>query len=281
MSYVIRTLICILFVVFISCKKDPAVIKFENLNGNEISILGHGGMGVGFKYPMDSDESLNTCLSIGADGTECDIQMSLDTVLIIYHDDDLSEKTICNGIIADKLWSDFWGCHYASPYSSKLNILSLKEWYASIKKENPNAIITLDCKLKNSSVNYESYKRRFAGAVSDFISENSIYGKVNVESSDIKFLELLKTYHPSIRTFYYTDDINFAITHSNILTGVTINNDIVTATDIKLLHTNKLQVALFGMYGEKDNAPAIEKSPDFVQCDKIIEMLRIFKKYKN
>jgi glycerophosphoryl diester phosphodiesterase len=270
----------IVFLGFLSCKKDPPLFSINNLNGNKVSILGHGGMGESFKYPMDTDESLNTALSIGSDGTECDIQMSLDSVLVIYHDGNLNERTLCEGIIADKNWPEFWGCHWASPFSYRLNMLALGDWYNSVKEDHPNAFITLDCKLRNGSQDYKNYADRFAAAIHRFIDWNKAYNKINVESSDIAFLERLRAKNSGIRTFYYTANIQDAIDHRQILTGVTIFHQQISSQEVSALHVNGLQVALFGMISENENMPAIMKDPDFVQCDKIIEMLKIFDKFR-
>jgi glycerophosphoryl diester phosphodiesterase len=274
------SVIALIFVLFISCKNYRPLIKIENLNGNRISVLGHGGMGMRFKFPVNSDESLNTCLSLGSDGTECDIQLSADSVLIIYHDNDLYEKTLCSGVISNKNWPDLLGCDYTRPFSSKLNILSLKGWYNSIKGVYGSPVIALDCKLRNGTLNYEMYRDKFARAVLNFITENSNFSKVNVESSDIEFLKTLRKNNPLVRTFLYTSDIQGGINSADFLTGITINTIVITASDIRLLHSNNLQVALFGMLKKKDNMLAIEKSPDFVQCDKIIEMLQLLDRYK-
>lgn len=63
-------------------------------------------MGVGFDYPIDTWESIEPVLRIGADGTEMDVQMTRDSVLEAYHNSYLSESNACNGTINDNLWAD-------------------------------------------------------------------------------------------------------------------------------------------------------------------------------
>src|SRR4051812_33149372 len=85
-----------------SCSKDPSISKTNNLNGNVISAFGHAGMGLGFKYPIDTYESIEPCLRIGSDGSEMDIQMTKDSVLVVYHHSELEESTLCSGMINDQ-----------------------------------------------------------------------------------------------------------------------------------------------------------------------------------
>lgn len=96
----------ILSIFLCCCKRDVQMFKIHNLNGDKISCFGHGGMGVGFDYPIDTWESIEPVLRIGADGTEMDVQMTRDSVLEAYHNSYLSESTACNGTINDNLWAD-------------------------------------------------------------------------------------------------------------------------------------------------------------------------------
>ena len=80
-----------------SCKKNKEEIL--NLNNNKIDVLGHAGMGISSLYPINSAESLLACLHSGADGTELDVQLTMDNVLVAFHDASLSDKTNLSGII--------------------------------------------------------------------------------------------------------------------------------------------------------------------------------------
>ncbi len=71
--------------MIISCKRDVALYEIHNLNNNQISIFGHAGMGFEFEYPIDTYQSIEPVLRIGADGSEMDIQMTSDSILVLYH----------------------------------------------------------------------------------------------------------------------------------------------------------------------------------------------------
>lgn len=276
-----KTSLFIVLVMFFSCKKDPPLFSINNLNNNKITILGHGGMGEKSLYPMNSEKSLNTCLEIGSDGTECDIQLTSDSTLMIFHNRELDESTACNGIIAELNVSQVNGCNYSNLFSGKQNILELNKWYNSIKKNHPNSVITLDCKLYNGKLEYVPYLKSFARAVSRFINDNKLHDLVNVESSNPFFLTYIHEIDKNIRTFIYVTEMSAGIEISKLhpVNGITIDNDLVNALDIKSAHENNLQVALFGMTKENDNTDAMKKSPDYLQCDKLSEVLKILDKY--
>ena len=101
-----------------SCKKEE--FKVENLNNNAITLLGHGGMGIGSTYPMNSYESVLKCLNLGMDGTEIDIQMSKDSVLVLFHDQEIAGNTNLKGPVNTLNWNELKNLHYnQAPYLPK------------------------------------------------------------------------------------------------------------------------------------------------------------------
>ena len=80
-----------------ACKKKS--FQINNLNGGQIEILGHGGSGYADLYPIDTKESVFNCLNLGADGSEMDVQLTKDNVLVLFHDEDLSLNTNMTGLI--------------------------------------------------------------------------------------------------------------------------------------------------------------------------------------
>src|ERR1043166_8044350 len=125
-----RSFLALLFAVgALSCSRDKMLSDVNNLNGNTISAFGHGGMGEGFKFPIDSWESLEPVLRIGADGSEMDVQMTKDSVLVLYHHQKLEHGTLCSGTLNDHLWSEIWGCHFASPYSSTIDLVKADDLF--------------------------------------------------------------------------------------------------------------------------------------------------------
>src|SRR5690554_7622221 len=88
MKNIFFLLISMFFVV--SCNKNE--FDINNLNGNKVSAIGHGGMGIGHSYPMNSFEGILNSLSIGADGVEIDIQMTKDGIRSEEHTSELQSR---------------------------------------------------------------------------------------------------------------------------------------------------------------------------------------------
>ncbi|MBI3518547.1 MAG: hypothetical protein HY062_04220 [Bacteroidetes bacterium] len=103
-------------------------------------------MGSKSVYPANTLLSLETCLNKGADGTEMDIQVTKDGVLVIFHNDDLSSITECGGVIRDLNWSDIETCRLHSLILKNLNVISFEEFIQTIGSPSKYTF-TFDCKL--------------------------------------------------------------------------------------------------------------------------------------
>ena len=140
-----RYLAFIFVVLFLaSCKKHN--FEIDNLNGNRIDALGHAGMGLSSLYPINSAESVLNAISIGADGTELDIQLSKDNILVAFHDENLNNSTNLEGFIRDYTWEEIKNASYNST-----QYLSYKITRASDLMENvvnrSNYLFSFDAKL--------------------------------------------------------------------------------------------------------------------------------------
>jgi len=278
------TAICLLLVN--SCSKDKPIYETNNLNGNKISAFGHAGMGIGFKYPIDTYESFEPCLRIGSDGTEIDIQMTKDGILVAYHDSKLEEGTLCSGTINDKLWSEIWGCHQTSPYSSKINLISVNDLFNRLQNDGynlQNFVFTFDCKLFTSASNNNAFLNQYANAIIKTINDFELENNLLIESGDTAFLHMLQNKRDGLKLFIYPNnfDEGFQIAKAMNLFGIIMHTDYISSEQIKQAHDNGFRVTLWGMNSEQENVDAILKSPDFLQSDKIIHLLKVFGKYKN
>ncbi|MDF2438475.1 MAG: glycerophosphoryl diester phosphodiesterase [Bacteroidota bacterium] len=271
----------LLLCLLISCERDPLLYEISNLNGNKISAFGHGGMGIKFKYPIDCTESIDSCMEFGADGTEMDIQLTKDSVLVVHHGQDLNESTLCDGMINDKLWSQIWGCHYVSPLSYRLALTSLHDVFESLS--DYDGIYTLDCKLYSNSSDPHAFKLRFANAIIRFIDDNHVdASKIFIESQDTTFLRMLINKNRDLKLFFYPQNFSDGLTIAKKMNlfGITISNENITKDQVAYAHENGIRVTLWNTRNQKENLNAITKSPDFIQSDDIIYLLKVFGKLK-
>ncbi len=276
-----KCFLILLFLVFTSCERDPPLYEIDNLNGNRIDIFGHAGMGQEFKYPFNTYESIEPLLRSGADGTEMDIQMTRDSVLVLFHNEKLEELTPCTtGRVNDKNWPDIWGCHVASPISYTIKLISFEELLDMLEKSGKNIhdyTFTFDCKLyRDQSV--AGYMDGFANAILYSANRHGILDRLFIESQDTAFLTLLKSKQNGLQLFYYPPNFTkgLEIAKRKSLFGITMNSQDITAEQIKEAHRSGVRVALWGLSTERENIDAVNKSPDFIQTDKPIHLLMYF-----
>ncbi len=266
----------ILLLFLFACYRKEFAIK--NLNGDEILCLGHGGMGTQFKYPIDSYESIEPCLRIGADGTEIDIQMSKDSVLVAFHNETLGDWASCEGKIHEKLWTEIDGCKFSSPYSSQIYIMSLENLLNRLKSPE-KYYFSLDCKIPENA--NKKFKEHFANAIIKIAKKFDLENKLFIESRDREFLLILKQKKPNYKLFpiIYLPDSLQKIKEKGFF-GISIDNRRLTKEKSEEAHSVGLWVIVWNVDSKKENIKAIEKNPDIIQSDKIIHLLKLFGKYK-
>ncbi len=270
--------------ICISCSKDPAVFSLDNLNNNEISCFGHAGMGSRSIYPVNTVESLESCLDRGADGTEMDVQVTKDSVLVIYHNQDLSAATSCGGRIKEMNWSDVVDCKMNSTLFNTLEVVSFDEFISKIPNPH-NYIFTWDTKLWIDDYNADNsqYFKLFARTLIRTMDKHNLNQNIFIENPEIGFLNIAKDMRSDLKLFYLAENYEGALEQSVKwgYYGISMHHTKLTAEQIKTVHNNNVRVTLFGVLSEKENYSAVEKSPDFIQTDDIVYLLKIFGKYKN
>ncbi len=274
----LRFIFIFFLVITVSCSKDPATFHLENLNNNEIGCFGHAGMGFYSAYPVNSWPGFVSCLNRGADGTEMDISMTKDSVLVIIHNGaNLQENTSCSGAIKDLNWSEINECKIKSNFFKDSKLLSLDEFI----EKNPNPkdyIFTWDTKL--SEFNQEYYGV-FSRAIIHTINKYDLNENVFIENPFADFLQRIKDLRNDAHLFILADDFEEGLIQvkQHSFFGLSMHTNQVTAEQVKNAHNQNVRVTIYGVLSEKENYAAIEKCPDFMQTDDINYLLKVFGKY--
>lgn len=264
-----------------SCTKDPATFHLENLNNNEIGCFGHAGMGTESIYPINCLKSLESCLGRGADGTEMDVQITKDSVLIILHGWNLDENTSCSGLIKDMNWSDMADCNRKAKFFNDIKIITFDEFIE--KLPNPEEVyITLDCKATYGNFDQSAYFKLFARTIVKSLNKHQLGPRIFIENLDPGFLLAIKDLKPDANLFLLTDNFDYGMETVKKwgFWGLSMSNPSVTAEQVKQAHDKNIHVTIWGVWTEKENYSAVEKCPDFIQTDDINYLLKIFGKYK-
>ena len=265
-----RKLIYIAFlgVILNSCQKEEYVIS--NLNGNQIDVLGHGGMGISNLYPMNSLESIANCISLQADGSEMDVQLTADSVLVLFHDGNLDNSTDISGVVNSMTWSEVVAANYTNAPYGNYNVIKVDDLFSNLV-DYAKYSFTFDVKLYTENPDYQQYIEVFSDEIIQMFNKYGLYNNVYVESQDPEFLQLLQAKKPEIGVYYYpqTFDDGFARAMQFGFRGISISTDAITKENVQTAHDNGLFVTIWGVDTKERNREAILKNPDMIQTDKV------------
>ena len=256
------------------CKKES--FNVENLNGNRIDKMGHGGMGFSNLYPINSLESILRCLNSGADGTEIDVQLTKDGVLVAFHDANLSKSTNKNGIIQSMNWEDVKDAQYNNTHFSTYKIQSLENIFSAIPTQGEKTF-TLDIKLYSEDNDQSSYFNNFTDAIVQFFDKHELSNHVYIESQDKNFLALLQSKQPNYQLYHYPQSYQegIAVVEELGIKGISISTDIISTEQIQEAHLKGIFITLWNVDSKKKNKEAIRKNPDMIQTDKVKHLSKL------
>jgi glycerophosphoryl diester phosphodiesterase len=270
MSY--RAFIILLLILTASCKKER--FDIQNLNGGSIIALGHGGSGIHSLYPLSSASSILACLHTDADGSEFDVQLTLDSVLVAYHPADLAEETDLNGPISMLAWDQVKEARYTAVAYHDEHLVTLSDLFGHASATN-DRVFSLDLKVYPGSLNESAYIERFARALVRLIEAQHLADRVYIESQYTYMLATLKAYRPDLKTFYYPANFEegLALADELDLFGITISTEKCTGDQVRIAHEHGRWIALWDVYSRTDNEEAVRKNPEIIQTDKIEHLL--------
>lgn len=247
----------------------------QNLNHNIIMILGHTGMGEFYKSPNNTWESIEPALGIGADGVEIDIQMTKDSVLILFHDETLDGRTKCGGYTSpyDYDWSEIKDCNY-NTLIEVIPIYTLDELFGKIP-DLSHYYFSLDIKLNKSHYYDEIYRTKFLRAIQLVCDKHEITANVFLEGDlglQLKAREIgLKT-----KGILIGGSVDLAVEHDIFGIGCTVDSE---KEEIDYAHQQGKYVMMWGAKTDAANKVAIKLNPDFLQTDKPIPILMLFERF--
>ena len=249
----------------------------EEFSTSNTLIFGHGGMGIGHTYPMNSFESIQNCLNLGADGTELDVQMTKDSVLVAYHSQNLNERTNLDGVINDLNWNEIKEANYMTTPYLNYSIISLDQLFSNIDNLH-NCKYTFDCKLytnSNATIFQETYANAIEKICNKFNLENNIY----IESQNENFLSLLKVKNINYKLFIYPESFESGLATALELDlyGITISTTQLTKVQVETAHNNNLYVTTWNTHSNSRNVEALEKNVDCIQTDRVEHLIKILK----
>ena len=276
MKIKIKIIAILTILVLISCKKEEFTI--DNLNGNKITALGHAGMGYGSTYPLDSYESILKCLNLGMDGTEFDVQMTRDSVLVAYHDIDLADNTNYSGYINSFTWDELKDAYFTQTPYLNYSIASIDQLFSTLENIQQYTF-TFDCKFHSNNQNVQQLYQTYKNALVRLVEKYNLGNNVCIESHSTDFLDLCNKQNLLYKLFIVHTSFDYAlqVALAMDLYGISLPDESASSDQIKKAHENNIRVAVWGVRTKSDNIDAVNKSPDYIQTDEVKHLLKLLK----
>ncbi|MDP2387183.1 MAG: glycerophosphodiester phosphodiesterase family protein [Bacteroidota bacterium] len=235
-------------------------------------VLGHGGMGSNFKYPKDSERSFQQLIALGCEGSEIDVQMTKDSVLVLYHDETLETLTNGTGLVSNHNWAELKDLNYFSPFDGEMKILKLEELF-QMTSGNPSFIFSLDIKFFGENSLKPSFYRIFSSQLKSMISrfhlENTAFIECKLEYPG--FPEIIHEYFPSPNkvfiTGFYDKEALLVEAEKFKSFGIGFSLNDANQNFIDKAHSKNMKVMLWDVYTKSDIKKLEKLSPEYIQSD--------------
>jgi len=251
-----------------SCGSFPSKDSIQNLEGNKIIILGHGGMGSRALVPMNTRASFQDCFDLNPDGTELDVQMTKDGVMVAYHGSELFGTTECFGPIEDCDWEVIEDCNYKA-WSVEKEILTLETVLDEFG--DPGRIFSFDLKMNTAGKPVQKLvSQKLFATISKYPDLRFL-----IEATDYRFLESIDSIPQNAELFYYGNDADLAIDRALKagLAGISINYRKISKKQVEQAHNLGHKVMVWGSNTAAGNKEAANLSPDIIQTDRLDHLI--------
>lgn len=245
---------------------------------NRILALGHGGMGFTHTYPTNSYEAIRRCLEEGADGSEIDVQMSADGVLIAFHDNELDITTNFEGSISNYTFEELQECRYDKKPMREYRVISIQQLIDNIPMAEGH-YYSLDCKTYYDHIQEPTKNILFAQAIVAFIHQNQKHGTFYVESHIPELLQEIRRLDPLILLFIYAHNLEeaFEMMKKVAVEGVIMDAKNINKEEVAQLHEQGILVALYGGNSYSSYKKIIQMNPDIIQGDDLPLLVKLLK----
>ena len=284
-------IILLIFIITNSCNKVD-LDAVPNLNGGQIWVIGHAGSGFQTgRHPVPTNSEVSFEIAIegyGADGCEMDLQLSKDSIPILFHDSYVDGSTGCTGCIYENHSTDLLNCNYRKDFAVNIfheeKIIALEKILARYVNSEYDPIFFLDLKLYHECNSGDSaYIVLLANQLIRIIHSYNAEDKIFIITGHQSLIDAVRNTDNNPKPLLFIGSLNkpfkeeFDFTLNNHLYGLTIGNEQITADEIKEAHANNLRVILYDVKSRASAIEAVEKSPDGIMTDNIQLLQEVLK----
>ena len=275
--------------VILSCQKAD-LSKIENLSGNRIAIIGHGGIGFPSpenNLPASSFSSVVKAIEgYNADGVEIDVQLSADGTLFMYHDEKLETQTDCQGCIYFQDSLELVNCRFRSGFNTNIfldeYLLPIESVLERFVNRTLKPWVILDVKTSINcpgTFDRNTFEAQLIERIESLLMKYDAIDWCIIESGALSFLQGLKDKIPSAKVSYNRFPVSeyLETALNNDFFMISAPNEQISKADVKMLHEHGLFVSIYNVKVRNAAVEAIEKSPDFIYTDNIILLQEILR----
>ncbi len=201
----------------VSCSEED--FDLDNLSNNNVFVIGNGGAGfisTTNNIPENSMKSIELAIEgYNAHGVEVDVQLSKDSQLVLYHDDDLFTKTSCKrGGIHQYNWDEIKDCTYSKNHFGSVfvdeKLILLERALSKFSKRREPPQIHLDIRQNNFDEEamsraqfYDLFSRKIVQLIEKYQAEDWVF----CGSQDTDMLQAIRQKNTQIRLFLEGDNV--------------------------------------------------------------------------
>jgi glycerophosphoryl diester phosphodiesterase len=266
------------FLIICICITSCSKFKEETntLSGHPCLAMGHAGMGLGSNYPINSLVSIQTCLQKGSEGTEIDIQLTKDGVLVLFHDESLANTTEFEGKINDYNWSEIKHLSYKNTLNQTFPLIRLQDLFNEIENLHDYHFV-FDCKLYVREMPFSDFIEQYTSALTTIIEAYQMEENIFIETHHTALIESIQEDYEELPILIIPSDFNagFETASDYDLFGISISYDNISQEEIQLAHDAGFSIAVWNTYSSFENILALNKQPDIIETDRIEHLLSI------
>lgn len=235
-----RLLIAIMLLIsLLGCKKYEINLATE--------VYGHAGTTLkegNWIFPPNSYASIEYVLfGLNADGCEVDLQMTKDSVLVLFHNDYLFPVIKKDGCIAEYNWSDLKN---EKIYGTNRTLTKFSEVLPLFVENNKRVIIDFKAynACDNGVINTNGFKWAFENALQN-LSDDQKYKSILFTSRSAAMTQIMENSTPK---YFETENFSQALYlyEKNFISGVVMKNELLESDSLNLILSSGMDLIIFG-----------------------------------
>ena len=255
-----KSIILFILVFFVSCNKENILPS--------VDVYGHAGTTLHRDravFPANSYKSIQYALdALGADGVEVDLQLTKDSIFVLYHDQFLDNSSDFSGCIGEYNFKDIKDLKLDNTKYSIARLSDILEF-----TQSRNAKVYLDAKVYSYCSGQTVSISAFQFALNNCLSNVSqaYLGQIYLGMTNQEFLNQVNF---NQKCFEYSNINSFyADTAKYNLESVILNASKITSQDANKLTELGLYWGVFGIKDKWSINKAVALKPKFVISDNI------------